>query len=88
MDKQRTLACPHCGCDDLGQMTYVEEAPTYRRVLLVDDSFVVMETHYTVDDCGGPCHFHCGKCDKDYPVPDWAELEFDDNYEPSDEEVT
>ena len=88
MDKQRTLVCPHCGCDDLDQMTYVEEALTYRSVLLVDGDFVVIETLYTIDDCDGPCHFHCGQCEKDYPTPDWAELEFDDNYEPSDEEVT
>ena len=87
MAKQRTLACPHCGCDDLRQMRYVESASTYRDVLLIDGNFVVMEQGCKVDDGDGECWFVCCRCTKRFDIPDWAELEFDDNYEPADEEV-
>lgn len=88
MAKRRILACPHCGCDDLSQMRYEEEVIAYRNVRLVDGNMVVMEERYEIDDGGDEAHFHCHQCRKDFSIPSWAELEFDDSYEPDDEEVT
>ena len=87
MSKQRTLVCPHCGCDDLDQMTYEEDAIEHRGIRLVDGVVVCMTGSSQFDSEVGWCWIFCRACHKRFDIPDWAELEFDDDYKPANEEV-
>lgn len=74
-----TIACPHCGNDDLRQIEYAEDVISTRTLeRLEDGTLYYSPDSYEWVEFGENHRLSCKKCSKDFPIPEGLNLDIED----------